>query len=148
VLLHNARIPGSLLELELTESTITIDFEAARQTLTALSKLGVRFALRGVNMGFLLASCVPRLPIATLQLSCSPNALPSVDTTSILRAVISHGHRLGLRVTSVDIQFETQMTALRTAGCDGFQGTLLCEPLKKDEMEELLLASNSHLKKA
>jgi EAL domain-containing protein (putative c-di-GMP-specific phosphodiesterase class I) len=147
ILLHSARIPGSLLELELTESTIMTDLETARRTLTELATLGVRFALRGVNMGSLLACCVPRLPIATLQLSCSPNALPSVDSLPLLRAVISQGHRLGLRVTSKDIQSKAQMTSLRIAGCDGFQGPFLSEPLRKDKMEEVLLAWHSPLKK-
>jgi len=148
MLLHNSRIPGTLLELELTESTIMTDLGTARRTLTGLSKLGVRFALRGVNMGPLLASCFPRLPITTLQLSCSPKALPSVCSPQLLRAAIAHGHRLGLRVTSRDIQSEAQMTALRTAGCDGFQGSLLSEPLSTNQMEEVLLAWHSRLKKA
>jgi EAL domain-containing protein (putative c-di-GMP-specific phosphodiesterase class I)/GGDEF domain-containing protein len=148
VLLHNAGIPGTLLELELTEATIMADFETARRTLNELATLGVRLALRGVNMGPFLASYVPRLPIATLQLSCSPNALPSVDSLPLLRAVISQGHRLGLRVTSKDIQTVEQMTALRVAGCDGFQGPLLSEPLRKDKMEKMLLAWNSPLKES
>src|SRR6266702_3008680 len=148
ILLQNAGIPGSLLELELTESTIMSDFETARRTLTELAALGVQFALSGVNLGPLLASCVPRLPIGTLQLSCSPNALPSLDSLPLLSAVISQGHRLGLRVTSKDIRSVAQMTALRAAGCDGFQGPLLSEPLRKNKMEEVLLAWNSRLREA
>jgi len=41
-----------------------------------------------------------------------------------------------------------QMTALRTAGCDGFQGPFLSEPLGKEKMEEVLLASNLPLSEA
>jgi EAL domain-containing protein (putative c-di-GMP-specific phosphodiesterase class I) len=148
VLLQNAGIPGSLLELELTESTIMADFKAARHTLTELATLGVRFALLGVSMGPSLTTCVPRLPIGTLQLSCSSNALPSVGSFPLLRAVISQGHRLGLRVTAKDIQSKEQMMALRSAGCDGFQGPWLSEPLRKDKMEEVLLPWNSLLQKA
>jgi EAL domain-containing protein (putative c-di-GMP-specific phosphodiesterase class I)/GGDEF domain-containing protein len=148
VLLQNAGIPGSILELEITESTIMSDLETARRTLMELASLGVRLSLRGVNMGAFLTSCVPRLPIGTLQLSCSSNALPSVDSLPLLSAVISQGHRLGLRVTATDIHSTDQMAALRATGCDGFQGPLLSEPLRKDKMEEVLLAWHSRLKRA
>jgi EAL domain-containing protein (putative c-di-GMP-specific phosphodiesterase class I)/GGDEF domain-containing protein len=148
ILLEDAGIPGFLLELELLESTILSEFETAKQTLTDLAGLGVRFALRGVNMGSSLTSCLPRLPIATLQLSCSPKAIPSLSSAFLLRAVISQGHRLGLRVTSRDIHCMEQMETLRASGCDGFQGPLLSEPLRKNKMEEILLAWNSHLREA
>jgi EAL domain-containing protein (putative c-di-GMP-specific phosphodiesterase class I)/GGDEF domain-containing protein len=148
VLLHNAGIPGSLLELEITESTIMTDLEEARRTLTELAALGVRIALRGMNMGSFHSACVPRLPIDSLQLSCSPNALPSVGSLPLLRAVISQGHRLGLRVTAKDIHSADQLKELRAAGGDGFQGPVLAKPLRKNKMEEVLLGCNSYLKLA
>jgi EAL domain-containing protein (putative c-di-GMP-specific phosphodiesterase class I)/GGDEF domain-containing protein len=148
VLLHNAGIPGSLLELEISESTIMTDFKKARRTMTELAGLGVRLALCGMNMGSCLASCSPRLPIDSLRLSCSPNALPSVGSLSLLRAVISRGHRLGLRVCAKDIHSEEQMKELRAAGGDGFQGPLLAHPLQKSQIEEVFLGWNSYLKGA
>lgn len=148
VLLHNAGIPGTLLELELTESTIMTDLETSRRTLTKLAALGVRIALRGVNVGPFLSSCIPDLRIGTLQLSCSANALPSVGSELLLHAVISQAHRLGLRVTSKDIRSTAQMTALRSAGCDGFQGSLLSRPLSREKIEEVLLACNARPKRA
>jgi EAL domain-containing protein (putative c-di-GMP-specific phosphodiesterase class I)/GGDEF domain-containing protein len=148
VLLHNADIPGALLELEITEATIMTDLEAARRTLTELAALGVRLALRGMNMGSFLAVCSPRLPIDSLQVSCSPNALPSVGALPLLRAVISQGHRLGLRVTAKDIGSAEQMKELRAGGCDCFQGPVLADPLRRDKIEEVFLGWNSFLKEA
>jgi EAL domain-containing protein (putative c-di-GMP-specific phosphodiesterase class I) len=148
VLLHNAGIPGSLLELAITESTIMTDVEQARRTLADLAALGVRLALRGMNMGSFLAACSPRLPIDSLQISCSPNALPAVGSLPLLRAVISQAHRFGLRVTAKDIQSAEQMAELRAAGGDGFQGPMLAEPLLKGKMEEVFLGWNSYLREA
>jgi EAL domain-containing protein (putative c-di-GMP-specific phosphodiesterase class I)/GGDEF domain-containing protein len=134
-LLQEAGVPGSLLELELTESTIMTDFEAASRVLTELAALGVRFAVCGVSLGPFLSSSIPRLPIGTLQVSCSPDSLPSIGSLPLLRAVISQGHRLGLRVTAKDVQLAQQRTELCAAGCDGFQGSLLSEPLSREKME-------------
>jgi EAL domain-containing protein (putative c-di-GMP-specific phosphodiesterase class I) len=143
VLLQNAGIPGSLLEFELTESMIMTEFECAKRAMTELAKLGVRFVLCGVSPGPFLTSCLPRLPIGTLQVSCSRNSLPSVGSIPLLRAVISQGHRLGLRVASKDIQSVEQRVALHAAGCDGFQGPLFSDPLSKEKMEQVLMAWSS-----
>jgi EAL domain-containing protein (putative c-di-GMP-specific phosphodiesterase class I)/GGDEF domain-containing protein len=147
-LLRDAGVPGEVLELELTESTIMTDFETATETMTNLATLGVRFVLCGVSPGPFLSSYLPRLPIGTLQLSCPSNTTPSVGSIPLLRAAISQGHRLGLRVTSKDVQSMLQLTALRAAQCDGFQGSFLSEPLSKENMEAVLLTWNSDLKKA
>jgi EAL domain-containing protein (putative c-di-GMP-specific phosphodiesterase class I) len=139
-LLKEAGVPGRLLELELTESTIMTDFEAASRALMGLSAQGVRFAVCGVSLGPFLSSCIPRLPIGTLKVSCSPDTLPSVGAAPLLRAVISQGHRLGLRVTAKDVQLTTQRTDLCAAGCDGFQGPLLSEPLSREKIEAVFLS--------
>jgi EAL domain-containing protein (putative c-di-GMP-specific phosphodiesterase class I) len=139
-LLREAGVPGSLLELELTESTIMTDFEVASRVLTELAALGVRFAVCGVSLGPFLSSCIPRLPIGTLQVSCSPDSVPSAGSLLLLRAVISQGHRLGLRVTAKDVQLAQQRTELCAAGCDGFQGPLLSEPLSKEKMEAVFVS--------
>ena len=138
-LLHEAGVPGVLIELELTESTIMTDFEAASRALTELAALGIRFVLCGVSLGPFLSSWIARLPIGTLQLSCSPDSLPSVGSVPLLRAVISQGHRLGLRVTAKDIRFAAQQKELCTADCDGFQGALFSEPLSREKMEALFV---------
>jgi EAL domain-containing protein (putative c-di-GMP-specific phosphodiesterase class I) len=139
-LLQETGVPGSLLEMELTEATIMTDFEAASRALTGLAALGVRFALCGVNLGPFLSSQLPGLPIATINVSCSSDTVPSVGAAALLRAVVAHGHRLGLRVTAKDIQVIAQRTELCVAECDGFQGSLLSEPLSKEKMEAVCLS--------
>ncbi len=142
-LLDEAGVPGRLLELELSESTIMTNFEAATHALTGLANLGVRFAQCGVGLGPFPSSYLQRLPIEVLQVSCLSGNLPYAGSSDVLRAIISRGHRLGLQITAKDIQSEAQRTALWTAGCDVFQGPLLSRPLSKEEMELVLLTSSS-----
>lgn len=137
--LQEADLPGSHLELRLTEATIMTDLETARRTMVQLRKLGVRFVLDGISPGQFLTSCFPRVPIETLQISCSPDVLPPDGSISLLTAIISRARHLGFRVTSRDVQSCAQWTALRGAGCDGFQGPLFSEPLPEDEIEEVLM---------
>ncbi len=134
-LLKEARIPGSLLELGLTGSTVRANFEATGSVLGALSARGVRFCVRGSSVASLPASYLRSLPIKTLEVSCSESAPALADSVNVLRAVVSHGCRLGLIVRATDVQSTSQRLALFAAGCDSLQGPLVSRPLSAEELE-------------
>jgi EAL domain-containing protein (putative c-di-GMP-specific phosphodiesterase class I)/GGDEF domain-containing protein len=140
-LLRESTVPGHFLELELSEATIMIDFANSAQALTRLTKLGIRFVLSGFGLGPFPSSYLQRLPIRTIQINCSSSVRGYANLVSA--AIISRGHRLGLRAVAKNIQSDAQRKALLAAGCDAFQGPLLSLPLSKEEMELVLLSSAS-----
>lgn len=134
-LFKEAGIPGSLLEIGLTGSTIRANVEATGSILDTLSARGVRFCIRGSSIASLRAPYVRSLPIKTLEISCSESALSVAGSVDVLRAVVSHGCRLGLIVRAIDVQSTSQRVALIGAGCDILQGPLVSRPLSVEEME-------------
>jgi EAL domain-containing protein (putative c-di-GMP-specific phosphodiesterase class I)/GGDEF domain-containing protein len=147
-LLHEMNVPGRLLELELTESTTLTNLAAATRALAELASQGIRFVLCGFGLGSLPISDIQRLPIEALQVDCSSDTVLSDESGGVLRAIISRGERLGLRMTAKDIQSKTQWSALCAAGCSVLQGTLLSRPLSKSEMEIALLTPTQNFRQA
>jgi len=134
-------VPGGLIELTVSESTITTNLAAATETMKKLANIGVRFALSGYGLSPFPTSYLQRLPIKTLQVSCTSGVQGYTDSHEVIGAIISRGHRLGLRIAAKDIQSRKHRAELREAGCDVFQGPLLSGVLSSGEMELVLLRS-------
>jgi diguanylate cyclase len=134
-------VPGGLIELTVSESTITTNLAAATETMKKLADIGVRFALRGYGLSPFPASYLQRLPIKTIQVSCTSGIQGYTDSHDVIGAIISRGHRFGFRIAAKDIQSRKHRAELREAGCDVFQGPLLSAVLSSGEMESVLLRS-------
>jgi EAL domain-containing protein (putative c-di-GMP-specific phosphodiesterase class I)/GGDEF domain-containing protein len=134
-------VPGGLIELTVSESTITTNLAAATETMKKLANIGVRFALSGYGLSPFPTSYLQRLPIETLQVSCTSGVQGYTDSHDVIGAIISRGHRFGLRIAAKDIQSRRHRAELREAGCDVFQGPLLSGVLSSGEMESVLLRS-------
>jgi EAL domain-containing protein (putative c-di-GMP-specific phosphodiesterase class I)/GGDEF domain-containing protein len=134
-------VPGGLIELTVSESTITTNLAVATETMKKLANIGFRFALSGYGLSPFPTSYLQRLPIETLQVSCTFGVGRYIDSHYVIEAVISRGHRLGFRIAAKDIQSRKHRAELREAGCDVFQGPLLSGVLSSGEMESVLLRS-------
>jgi EAL domain-containing protein (putative c-di-GMP-specific phosphodiesterase class I)/GGDEF domain-containing protein len=134
-------VPGGLIELTVSESTITTNLAVATETMKKLANIGFRFALSGYGLSPFPTSYLQRLPIETLQVSCTFGVGRYIDSHYVIEAVISRGHRLGFRIAAKDIQSRKHRAELREAGCDVFQGPLLSNVLSSGEMESVLLRS-------
>ena len=59
---------------------------------------------------------------------------------SIVAAIISMAHNLGLRVTAEGVEAASQAEMLATMACDDVQGFLFAKPLPEPQLTERLLA--------
>jgi EAL domain-containing protein (putative c-di-GMP-specific phosphodiesterase class I) len=131
-LLDECGVSGSVFEFCLAESTLMANAEATAVILSALASKGVRFCVCGSGLAPLSISHLRTLPIQTLQVSCSETMLPPMYSIHVLRALISHGSRLGLRTRINDVRSAEQLISLMEAGCDAYQG----RPLSRQEAEK------------
>jgi EAL domain-containing protein (putative c-di-GMP-specific phosphodiesterase class I)/GGDEF domain-containing protein len=145
-LLDEARVPATLLEIGLTESTLSANPTLTTRVLNTLAAKGVRFCVCNFGVEPFSTSYLRSLPINTLQVSCSSPALLWIDSIDILSAIISRGHRLGLRIIVKDVRSAAQREAFLAAGCDVFQDHLMSKPLYSKDMEALLLHPGSNLR--
>lgn len=139
-------VPPHHLELEITESTAMHDVQATSEILAALDALGVRLAIDDFGTGYSSLAYLKRFPLDVLKIDRTfiPDS-PDDDTTSaIAEASISLGHKLGLEVIAEGVETMTQMSFLRTHGCDIIQGYYFSHPQPADRMVEFIASHRPH----
>ena len=143
VLRSSGLAPGHLI-LEITETTLVLDPQAAAAELTQLKDLGVRVALDDFGTGFSSLSHLLRFPIDTIKIDRSFVSAVGRDEqrSHLMQAMIDLGGTLGLRVVAEGIETEDQLDYLRTIGCQQGQGYLFAKPLGAPELEQFLRAKD------
>ena len=124
-------IDPALLELELTESLLMHDPEAAVATLRNLERAGVRLAIDDFGTGYSSLMYLKRFPIDALKIDRAfiSDATSNPEDAAISLAIIQLGHSLGLRVVAEGVETVAQLEFLRRAGCDEMQGFLFSRAL-------------------
>jgi EAL domain-containing protein (putative c-di-GMP-specific phosphodiesterase class I) len=138
---HSAMAP-ELLELELTESMVMHDADAAVDILHELQSLGVRLSLDDFGTGYSSLSYLRRLPMDTLKIDRSfvkdIGDHEGSDDGILAQAIISLGHSLRLRVIAEGVETAAQLHFLEKHGCDEAQGYYFGKPLPAHEHAALL----------
>ncbi len=116
--------PAGSLEFELTETTLVSDMDRARDICTQLKKLGARVAIDDFGTGYSSLLYLSRLPVDRLKIDKSFVHSMSTDrqSSTIINAVISLGHSLGMEVIAEGVETEAELAALASMGCDQAQG--------------------------
>jgi diguanylate cyclase (GGDEF)-like protein len=136
--LRLACIPGRTLELELTESALLESLELTVEQIQQLRVLGVTCSIDDFGTGYCGLSYLNRLPIDTLKIDRSFITELSGGSDTIVTAVISLGHSLGLKVIAEGVETGDQLAYLADRGCDEMQGYLFSRPVPADEFAALV----------
>ncbi|WP_312793754.1 putative bifunctional diguanylate cyclase/phosphodiesterase [Tianweitania sp.] len=125
-------LPAQRLELELTETAVLYDIEAAAKLLLELHDLGVMIALDDFGTGFSSLSLVNRLPLDRLKIDKSfvHGMTGSERSLAVIRAVTALCKGYGLRTTAEGVETEQQQQLLVMEGCEELQGFLFGRPDK------------------
>jgi diguanylate cyclase (GGDEF)-like protein/PAS domain S-box-containing protein len=124
-------VPAHLLELEVTESAITIDPVRARQMLEQLSALGVRISIDDFGAGYTSLGQLTTLPVSELKIDRSfvMTMTEVPGNAMIVQSVIDLGHNLGLTIVAEGVETEQSLTTLASLECDVAQGYHICRPI-------------------
>jgi EAL domain-containing protein (putative c-di-GMP-specific phosphodiesterase class I) len=128
------------LELEITESLLMEDIECNIERLKALRGVGVTIAIDDFGTGYSSLNYLARLPMDTLKIDRSFVAGMSVrpESRTIVSAIISLAHSLGLKVVAEGVETEEQLNILRLLQCDEMQGFLLSLPVSPEMVDSFL----------
>jgi diguanylate cyclase len=123
-ILRETEFDPSRLELELTESTLLGNLEAAEASMLRLKAIGVRFALDDFGTGYSSLLYLRRFPFDKLKIDSSfvRSIETAPDAAAIVHAVVSLGRGLGMRVTAEGVETAEQHLFLRAAGVHSMQG--------------------------
>ncbi|RBY97241.1 GGDEF-domain containing protein [Blastococcus sp. TF02-8] len=140
--LERHQVPGELLILELTESSVVDDAVRESSVLDDLHDLGLRLSMDDFGTGYSSLSQLRQLPIDELKIDKSfvLTMATSQGESFIARSIIELAHNLGLCVVAEGVEDEMTRNQLTTMGCDKLQGFLISRPLPEDRLEKWLLA--------
>ena len=130
----------SLLELEVTESSIMHDAERAVRVLTAIKNLGVRLAIDDFGTGYSSLAHLKRFPIDTLKVDRSfiREVSNDAEDRAIAEAIIAMGKTLSLTVVAEGVETPEQQAFLSGRHCDEMQGFHFSTPVAAQDFAELL----------
>jgi len=138
--LKETRLDPVCLELELTETSIMEDPEAAAELLMRIRNLGARVSIDDFGTGYSSLSYLKRLPIDTVKLDRSfvNGATSDPDDAALVMAIITLAHNLGLKVIAEGVETDEQMNFLRLLRCDEAQGYLFSKPVPGEIFESAM----------
>jgi PAS domain S-box-containing protein len=128
------------LELEVTESVLAVDLDAAARRLASLRALGVAVAVDDFGTGYSSLALLSRLPFTRLKIDRCFVAEEN-GNTAILETIVALARRLGLATTAEGIETETQMLRVAGIGIDVGQGFHFAEPVPREAAAEMVAAS-------
>ena len=116
--------------IEVTESILLEDAEAARATLLRLSELGVSIAMDDFGTGYSSLSHLRELPVDIVKIDRSfVDGLGRSDgDAALVGAVIAMAQALGIVTIAEGVETDAQAEWLRERGCDLGQGYLFARP--------------------
>jgi diguanylate cyclase (GGDEF)-like protein/PAS domain S-box-containing protein len=134
-ILADTGCPATALELEVTESLLLEDAEAAIELLTQLTERGVRVAIDDFGTGYSSLSYLKRMPVQTLKIDRSFVSELGTDNNvaAIARTVIVLARSLGLDVLAEGVETIEQADWLKREGCDWAQGWLYGRPMPAED---------------
>lgn len=139
-LLVQAGLPAGLLKLEVTESAIFAEPERAVLSMQRLVDLGLTISIDDFGTGYSSLTRLRSLPVHEVKVDRTfvRDLADSADDLAIVRAVVSLGHDLGLRVVAEGVEDERSWRIVQDLGCDLIQGYFLARPMSAEAMSEWL----------
>jgi diguanylate cyclase (GGDEF)-like protein len=139
---REAGLPATALVLEVTESAVMRDPDAARVTLESLRALGVRVSIDDFGTGYSSLAYLRRLPVSSLKIDRSfvRHLSDNADDRAIVTAVIDLARALNITTTAEGIETDSDLALLRRLGCTAGQGYLWSPAVPLARLEHLLEA--------
>jgi diguanylate cyclase (GGDEF)-like protein len=132
------------LKLEITESVVMENAEAAALMFKQLRALGVQLSIDDFGTGYSSLSYLHRFPLNYLKIDRSfVSRLTTDNDNAIVRTISTLARNLGMEVIAEGIETEEQYQQLKILGCEYGQGFLFSHPVDNQSVLHLL-AQDAH----
>jgi diguanylate cyclase (GGDEF)-like protein/PAS domain S-box-containing protein len=138
--LQETGVDARWLKLEITESVVMEDGEAAALMLSQLRDLGIELCIDDFGTGYSSLSYLHKFPINTLKIDRSfvSRIGETGENLEIVRAIVMLARSLGMEVVAEGVETAVQLAQLRTLGCEYGQGYFFSKPLDSEAATALL----------
>ncbi|MGZ4766097.1 MAG: EAL domain-containing protein, partial [Ilumatobacteraceae bacterium] len=135
--LASAGLDPSRLILELTESSVVSDIDAAAITLCELRTHGVRIALDDFGAGYASLRHLRAFPVDIVKLDRSFVVNSLENDSTVLSGLIEMASHLGMETVGEGIEEQGQLDMLRSLRCRYAQGFLIARPMPSDRLDDV-----------
>ena len=143
--LQETGLEPRFLSLEITESVVMDNIDAAVNTMKELRALGVQLSIDDFGTGYSSLSYLHRFPMNTLKIDRSfvSHMHQNNENMEIVRTIVMLARNLGMDVIAEGLETEQQLLKLLMLGCDYGQGYFFSAPTDAKAVEELLVQSSA-----
>jgi EAL domain-containing protein (putative c-di-GMP-specific phosphodiesterase class I) len=136
--LEKSKLSPNCLKLEITESVVMENAEAAALMFKQLRSLGVQLSIDDFGTGYSSLSYLHRFPLNYLKIDRSFVTRLTENDNAIVRTISTLARNLGMEVIAEGIETEEQYQQLKALGCEFGQGYLFSRPVDNRAVLHLL----------
>lgn len=139
-IIQNGSFAPHLLDLEITETAFTHDFEQVQRSVEMLRLLGCGISLDDFGTGYSSLSRLHALPLTKIKIDRSfvTGLHNSPASIKIVRSLLSLSRDMGLDCVVEGVENEEESRVLRELGCELIQGYYYARPMVHEEIDGYL----------
>ncbi len=144
-ILRDTQLDSRFLKLEITESTIVENYQAAKAILEAFKSRQIQLSIDDFGTGYSSLSHLHQLPVDLLKIDRA--FVDPIDENSsereIVRAIVTLAHSLNMSVIAEGVETAVHVEQLKKLDCEFGQGYYFSKPLDLDRATELIAVDRS-----
>ena len=128
-------LPGSSIELEITERLLMKDVPHVVNILNQFKDMNIRLSIDDFGTGYSSLSYLKRFPFDVLKIDKSfiSDIGEDPDDTALCDAIIAMAHSLGLSIIGEGVENKSQFDFLNLRGVETIQGYYVSEPMINED---------------
>ncbi len=141
--LRSYGLPGSCLELEITERLLMKDVPHVITILEQLKEMDIRLSIDDFGTGYSSLSYLKRFPFDVLKIDKSfiNDIADDPDDRALCDAIIAMAHSLGLSIIGEGVENKEQFDFLNQRGVEIIQGYYVSAPMVNEDFLKFLAIS-------
>ncbi|MEO7014239.1 MAG: EAL domain-containing protein, partial [Dokdonella sp.] len=145
--IDEAGIDPRRIALELTESTLIRNNQAAAARMALLRTRGVEIAVDDFGTGYSSLAYLSRLPVKSIKIDQTfvRDLESNAGNRAIVETIIALGRALEIDLVAEGVETEAERASLETLGCHNYQGFLFSRP---QPLDGLIMRLQDSLSKA
>jgi diguanylate cyclase (GGDEF)-like protein/PAS domain S-box-containing protein len=139
-ILENNNTDPSLIELEITETTMIKHEEAVKLALQYIKSIGLKIALDDFGTGYSSITYLKDYPIDTIKIdqSFTKHIAKTNNVETIIKSLIFMAKGLDMNVVAEGVETIEQLSFLRQQECQEIQGYIFSKPVPEETFQNLL----------
>ncbi len=143
--LHRHGVPATCLALEITETIVMTEVDAAREIMNRLHAAGLRLHVDDFGTGQSSLHALRTFPVDALKIdgSFTSELLDDPQTAQLVAVIVQMGRALRLDVIAECVETDAQAQMLRSMGCGLAQGWLYSKAVPAEQAWSALLTATT-----